>query len=83
MKIVPKPAARPLEMKRVDYPLLAVYYNLCELGDAVELDKVSNVALFKKSLGRLGITSDVDFHAFTKDGKTYVKRLTPVRMAKD
>lgn len=83
MKIVSKADAVPRERKTVDYVRLADYYNRCGLGDAVELDMVYNVTLFKKSLNLRGIESGVDFHAYNKDGKTYVKRLTMVRMSKD
>lgn len=81
MKIVSNRDAKPKERKTVDYCLLADYYNRCGEGDAVELEKVSNVTLFKKSLNLRGIASDVDFQAYNKDEKTYVKRLTMVRMS--
>jgi len=83
MKIVPKTEANPKERKTVNYDLLADYYNRCGLEDAVEMNKVSNVSLFKKSLSLRGVISGTDFHAYNKDGKTYVKRLTMVRMSKD
>lgn len=83
MKIVSNSDAKPKERKTVDYSLLADYYNRCAEGEAVELDKVYNVTLFKKTLSNKGLVSDVDFQAFNKDEKTYVKRLTMARMSKD
>ena len=84
MKIVSEEDAKPKERKTVDYNLLADYYNRCGVGDAVEMDQVKNVSLFKKALSNFrGLVLDVDFQAFNKDGKTYVKRLTMARMTKD
>lgn len=83
MKIVPNVGARPKERKPIDYDRIADFYNACDVEDAVEIPKVYNVTLFKKSLASHGITSDVDFYAFNKDGKTYVQRLTTVKMSKD
>ena len=83
MKIVSNTDA-PKERKTIDYSLLADHYNRCEVGGAVEMDKVSNVSLFKKTMGNYrGLTADVDFQAYNKGGKTYVKRLTMARMSKD
>lgn len=83
MKIVSEKDAGPKERNVVDYAKLADYYNRCEVGQAVELDKVNNVTLFKRSLDLRGIKRATDYQAFNKDGKTYVKRLTQVRMTKD
>lgn len=84
MKIVSKTDAEPATRISVDYSLLADYYNRCGIGDAVELDdKVSNVTLFKKTLSKRNIVPDVDFQAYIKDEKTYVKRLTMAKMSKD
>lgn len=83
MKIVSDKDAKPKGRKTVDYAKLADYYNRCELGEAVEMDKVSNVSLLKNALNNRGIASDTDFQAFNKDGNTYVKRLTMVCMSKD
>jgi hypothetical protein len=83
MKIVSDQASGPKERKTVDYGKLADYYNRCEDGDAVELEKVYNITLFRRSLDLRGITQGVDYQAFNKDGKTYVKRISKVRMTKD
>lgn len=83
MKIGPNTDAPPKERRSLDYNLLADFYNRCAVGEAVQCEKVYNVTLFKKSLVNRGIASDVDFCAYNKDGKTYVKRLTTVRMSKD
>lgn len=82
MKVVPNEGRTPLVP--IDYVKLAEFYNGLEVGGAVEMDeKVYNITLFKQALGRRGVVSEVDFHAFNKDGKTLVKRLTLVDMTKE
>ena len=83
MKIVSKRDAKPKEKKTVDYKKLAEFYNRCEVDEAVELEKSYNVTLFKKSLSLRGLTPDIDFQAYNKGEKCYVKRLTLAPMSKD
>lgn len=67
----------------IDYVKLAEYYNALEVGGAVEMDAVYNITLFKQALERRGVVETTDFTAFTKHGKTLVKRLTQADMTKE
>lgn len=82
MEIVDTPAdVKPLQ--QVDYTKLVTYYNNLEIGQAVKLDKVSNITLFKNALSRRGVKVGTDAQAFTHGDHTFVKRLTTVEMKKD
>lgn len=73
---------QPKGINRIDYAKLADYYNQNEIGEAVSMDQVYNISIFKESLERRGLVRDQDFVAYTTGGKTFVKRLTSVPMTK-
>ncbi len=77
-------AVESTQTKRVvvDYAKLADLYNSSVIGGGVELENISNITLFRKRLEARGITSGTDFEAFTKDGKTVVKRLSETKMSR-
>jgi hypothetical protein len=81
MKVVNEGA--PNQRTQIDYNKLADFYNSAEIEGAVETDEVYNITLFKKRLQNRGLVLDVDFTAFNKDGKTFVKRLSEALMTKD
>lgn len=59
-----------------DYEDLARTYNLLEKGRSMEAGEVSNITDFKRTISRRGVVLNKDFKAYTKKGRTYLKRLS-------
>lgn len=82
MKVVTKEDAQK-ERERIDYSAIADFYNRLQVGEALQIEAVYNITLFRKRIVKRGLKADVDFEAFGKNGKTLVKRLSTARMSKD
>lgn len=83
MKVV-KNADAQKERERIDYAAIATFYNNnLQVGEALQIEPVYNITLFRRALNGRGVTSGKDFEAFGKGGKTLVKRLSMARMSKD
>lgn len=82
MKAVTAVESKKTKRVVVDYAKLADLYNSSIVGGGVELENISNITLFRKRLENRGVASEVDFEAFTKDGKTVVKRLSETQMSR-
>lgn len=63
-----------------DYEALARKYNMLEKGRAMEAVSVTNITDFKRILSRRGVVPNTDFQAYTKKGRTYLKRLSDTVM---
>lgn len=82
MEVVQHSGAAPKKLTRIDYKMLAKLYNNMAVGDCVEMEPVYNITLFKGYLEARKVHENVDFEAWTKDGKTFVKKLTQAHMMK-
>jgi len=84
MKTLPADAVKNhSQQNTIDYDKLAKLYDKAEIGQAVELDRVYNITIFKSILNkRYGLEHDVDFNAYNVGDKTYVKRNTEANMLK-
>ena len=82
MKVVTKAEAQK-ERERIDYDAIADFYNTLQIGEALQINPVYNITLFRRALGNRGVKINIDFDAFGKGGKTLVKRLSAARMLKD
>lgn len=81
MKVVNKEAAQK-ERERIDYNAIADFYNRLQVGEALQIEPVYNITLFRRALANRGVKIDVDFDAFGKGGKTLIKRVSMARMTK-
>lgn len=82
MKVVTKEDAQK-ERERIDYSAIADFYNRLQIGEALQIEPVYNITLFRQRLAKRGVEADKDFEAFGKNGKTLVKRLSAARMSKE
>lgn len=71
---------QPQSQAFIDYGALTKKYNELEMTAGLQLEKVYNITLFKRALERRGLIHGEDFHAYNKNGSTYVQRLTEKRM---
>lgn len=82
MKVVTKEAAQK-GRERIDYQAIADFFNRLPVGDALQIEPVYNITLFRRALSNRGVELGKDFDAFGKNGMTLVKRLSTARMTKD
>lgn len=82
MKVVSKEEAQK-GRERIDYAEIADNYNRLGLEEALLLEPVYNITLFRRALSNWGVKIGVDIDAFGKNGKTLVKRLSATRMTKE
>lgn len=76
--------AAPKPLNKVNYNEVADNYNQLKVGEtALEMDRVSNITLFKRAVENRGLVSNVDFKAFNNGEHTFVLRLTQALMKKD
>lgn len=78
MKAVTDP---PKPLAPINYAEICKAYNNISVGEAIELDMVYNITLFKRYLANHGnAVNDVDFQAYSVSNHTYLKRLTEKQM---
>lgn len=83
MRVVPAGEVKKGAWNPINYGEVASLYNAAQINGGVELDRVYNITLFKRTLTRRGLVEGVDFTAANHKSITLVTRLSPKKMTKE
>lgn len=83
MRVVTAEQAPERAWNPIDYTAVARLYNSAKVNGGVELDRVYNITLFKRTLTRWGLVEGVDFSASNHKSVTLVTRLSAKHMTKE